>query len=298
MKEELLEIISKEFGNYASTGAGILLIIISISYISAILTSVIDSENNNIVSFACGCLICVPIIQNVLFVVKESESTIESIRNIMISSIPGLCTMSLSSGAGGAITFVTITQIAAILLCEIFLPLSIAYTALGICQSISGRFDLSGIKNMVKLIFNWGLGLMMMVFSCTATLSGALTGAKANLATRSLKYTGAMVPVVGRYLAESADMVFASASVIKGTAGTLAIGTIITTAAAPCIKMALMVITYKIAGILIKPVADEKIVSSVTAIGEAYMMITGITILMSIMCIMNIAVLISISGGG
>ena len=62
--------------------------------------------------------------------------------------------------------------------------------------------------------------------------------------------------------------------------------------------MALMVITYKIAGILIKPVADEKIVSSVTAIGEAYMMITGITILMSIMCIMNIAVLISISGGG
>ena len=69
MKEELLEIISKEFGNYASTGAGILLIIISISYISAILTSVIDSENNNIVSFACVCLICVPIIQNVLLMV-------------------------------------------------------------------------------------------------------------------------------------------------------------------------------------------------------------------------------------
>lgn len=296
--EEIFNIISEEFGNYAKTGSGILIVIISVSYICSMLTTIISSESNNIVSFACICLICVPLIQNVLVVVKESESTIENIRNIMVGSIPGLCAMDIGNSLGGAVTFITMTQIVSILLSEIFLPLSIVYTILGVCQSVSGRFDLSGLKNMTRLIFNWGLGIMMLVFSCTATLSGALTGAKANLAARSLKYTGAMVPVVGRYLAESADMVFASASVIKGTAGTLAISTIIMAAAAPCIKMALNVITYKISAILIKPVADDKITQAVTNIGDAYMMVTGVTILMSIMCVMNVAILVSIGKGG
>ncbi len=296
LKEEILSVISNEFGNYAKTGAGILIIILSISYISAIITQVIQSENNDIMSFAAICLISVPLIQNILVVVNESSKTIEDIRNLMMSTLPSLWAVDL--GQGGIVTFFTLTQVVAMLLSEIFLPLTIMYTSLGICEGISGRFNLSGIKGMVRFIFNWGLGIMMLIFSCTATLSGALSGAKASLASRTLKYTGAMIPVVGRYLAESADMVFASAAVIKGTAGIAAIGSIVSIAAAPCIKMALNVITYRIAAILIRPVADVRITQTVTSVGDSYMMITGITALMSVMCIMNIAILISILKGG
>lgn len=206
--------------------------------------------------------------------------------------------MNIGTGAAGAATFITITQTVGILLSKVFLPIAVIYAALGICGSVTERFSLEGVKGMVRFLFTWGLGIMMIGFSCAATLSGALTGARTSMAGRTLKYTGAMVPVVGRYLAESADMVFAGASVLKGTAGVAAAAAILTAAAVPCVQMVVHVVVYRMAGILIRPVADEKISRMVGVVGDAFTMITGITILMSVMCVLNIAVLVTLMKGG
>ncbi len=294
MAEELLKTILKEAGGQFAESAGILLIIVSLAYLSSIFTATADLEssgNNDIVSFAVICLIAVPVIRNIVEVVTQAGDTIREIRTIMLSSIPGLCAMNIGTGAAGAATFITITQTVGILLSKVFLPIAVIYAALGICGSVTERFSLEGVKGMVRFLFTWGLGIMMIGFSCAATLSGALTGARTSMAGRTLKYTGAMVPVVGRYLAESADMVFAGASVLKGTAGVAA-------AAVPCVQMVVHVVVYRMAGILIRPVADEKISRMVGVVGDAFTMITGITILMSVMCVLNIAVLVTLMKGG
>lgn len=301
MQEEIMSIVTTELSNQLKSGASILLIIVSVSYISSIFTATIGEQNagnKDVISFAVICLLCVPIIENVKDVVVQASDTIEETRMIMISSIPTLCISNISTDVAGAGVFITLTQIAAVLLSEIFLPLALMYTIIGICGSVSDRFSLDGIKGMVKYIFNWGLGIMMIVFSCTATISGALTGARTSMAARTLKYTGAMVPVVGRYLAESTDMVFAGTAVIKSTAGLAAVTGVITVACAPCIKMATHVIIYRLAGILIRPVADSKISVAVSNVGDAFMMVTGITALMSVMSVLNIAVLVSLVKGG
>ena len=301
MAEELLKTILKEAGGQFAESAGILLIIVSLAYLSSIFTATADLEssgNNDIVSFAVICLIAVPVIRNIVEVVTQAGDTIREIRTIMLSSIPGLCAMNIGTGAAGAATFITITQMVRILLSKVFLPIAVIYAALGICGSVTERFSLEGVKGMVRFLFTWGLGIMMIGFSCAATLSGALTGARTSMAGRTLKYTGAMVPVVGRYLAESADMVFAGASVLKGTAGVAAAAAILTAAAVPCVQMVVHVVVYRMAGILIRPVADEKISRMVGVVGDAFTMITGITILMSVMCVLNIAVLVTLMKGG
>ena len=301
MAEELWNTVLKEIGEHLGESAGILLVIISAAYLSSIFTATADLEssgNHDVVSFAVICLISVPVIANIGEVVAQAGDTISEIRTGMLSSIPGLCAMDMGSSAAGAAVFITITQLAAILLSKIFLPAAVVYAAVGICGSVTERFSLEGVKGMVRFLFTWGLGIMMIGFSCAATLSGALTGARTSMAGRTLKYTGAMVPVVGRYLAESADMVFAGASVLKGTAGIAAAAAILTAAAAPCIRMVLHVLVYRIAGILIRPVADDKITRMVAAAGDAFTMITGVTILMSVMCVLNIAVLVTLVKGG
>lgn len=301
MKDEFVKIVTEELSAQLKSGAGILLIIVSISYISAIFTQIIkenSSGTGEIVSFGVICLLCVPMIENIKNVVVNAADTIEEIRAVMLSSIPVLCANNATGDIAGAAVFITLTQVAAVLLSEIFLPLSIVYTMFGICGVVSDKFSLEGVKGMVKYVFNWGLGILMISFSCVASISGALSGAKASMAARTLKYTGAMVPVVGRYLAESTDMVFAGASVIKGTAGVAAVWAILTVAAAPCIKMAINVIIYRIAGILVKPVADNRITSAITNVGDAFMMITGITALMSVMSVLNVAVLVTLARGG
>ena len=288
MQNEILNIVTTEASNQLKSGAGILLIIVTVSYISSIFTATIGEQNTvnkDIISFAVICLLCVPMIENIKNIVMQASEMIEETRTVMISSIPALCVTNISTDIAGAGIFITLTQIAAVLLSEIFLPLALMYTIIGICGSVSDRFSLDGIKGMVKYVFNWGLGIMMIAFSCTATISGALSGAKTTMAARTLKYTGAMVPVVGRYLAESTDMVFAGTAVLS-------------VACTPCIKMAAHVIIYRLAGILIRPVADTKITSAVSNVGDSFMMITGITALMSVMSVLNIAILVSLVRGG
>ena len=301
MQDELIGIITTELAEQLKNGAGILLIIVSVSYVSSVFTATTgesDSGMKDIISFAVICLLCVPMMENVKNVITNATETIEEIKVVMLSSIPALCATQIGDAVAGAAIFITLTQTAAVLLSGIFLPLALAYTVVGICGSVSDRFSLDGVKGMVKYVFNWGLGLMMMGFSCAATLSGALTGAKTSMAARTLKYTGAMVPVVGRYLAESTDMVFAGASVIKSTAGIAAVTAILTAAAAPCVKMATHVLIYRIAGIMIRPVAAPKISKAVTNVGDAFMMITGITALMSVLSVLNVAVLVTLVRGG
>lgn len=301
MQDELIGIITTELAEQLKNGAGILLIIVSVSYVSSVFTATTgesDSGMKDIISFAVICLLCVPMMENVKNVITNATETIEEIKVVMLSSIPALCATQIGDAVAGTAIFITLTQTAAVLLSGIFLPLALAYTVVGICGSVSDRFSLDGVKGMVKYVFNWGLGLMMMGFSCAATLSGALTGAKTSMAARTLKYTGAMVPVVGRYLAESTDMVFAGASVIKSTAGIAAVTAILTAAAAPCVKMATHVLIYRIAGIMIRPVAAPKISNAVTNVGDAFMMITGITALMSVLSVLNVAVLVTLVRGG
>lgn len=301
MQDELIGIITTELAEQLKNGAGILLIIVSVSYVSSVFTATTgesDSGMKDIISFAVICLLCVPMMENVKNVITNATETIEEIKVVMLSSIPALCATQIGDAVAGAAIFITLTQTAAVLLSGIFLPLALAYTVVGICGSVSDRFSLDGVKGMVKYVFNWGLGLVMMGFSCAATLSGALTGAKTSMAARTLKYTGAMVPVVGRYLAESTDMVFAGASVIKSTAGIATVTAILTAAAAPCVKMATHVLIYRIAGIMIRPVAAPKISNAVTNVGDAFMMITGITALMSVLSVLNVAVLVTLVRGG
>ena len=176
MAEELWNTVLKEIGEHLGESAGILLVIISAAYLSSIFTATADLEssgNHDVVSFAVICLISVPVIANIGEVVAQAGDTISEIRTVMLSSIPGLCAMDMGSSAAGAAVFITITQLAAILLSKIFLPAAVVYAAVGICGSVTERFSLEGVKGMVRFLFTWGLGIMMIGFSCAATLSGA-----------------------------------------------------------------------------------------------------------------------------
>ena len=159
MAEELWNTVLKEIGEHLGESAGILLVIISAAYLSSIFTATADLEssgNHDVVSFAVICLISVPVIANIGEVVAQAGDTISEIRTVMLSSIPGLCAMDMGSSAAGAAVFITITQLAAILLSKIFLPAAVVYAAVGICGSVTERFSLEGVKGMVRFLFTWG----------------------------------------------------------------------------------------------------------------------------------------------
>ena len=229
--------------------------------------------------------------------VNNAKETVSEIQTTLASAVPALTTMNLGSESTSHVVFFLLTEIIITLLNKIFFPLVLIYVALSFCSSISNKFNVNGVKNTVKSFFTWGLGAMMIVFSVVSLLCGALDGAKQSLLGRTLKYTGSMVPVVGRYLSESADMTFAGINVMKSTVGITATTTLIGAMLTPIIKIASYILLYKLCGTIIKPVDNSGLYTVTDSITDAFTMLGGIVILVSVMAVMNVAMLVKITVG-
>ncbi len=274
----------------------VLITVVGIVYVTSLMLSVYEPDHaawGEAAMLAVVAVIAVPIVRDVIQIASMTADTMGEMTALMLSSIPALATMGMTAGSG---MFLLITQVVGVLLKTVFLPLSLLYGALGITDVISVRFRVEGVKNMVRSIFNWGLGIMMIVFTCVSSVSGALSGSFTSAGSKTLKYlAGSMVPVVGRYLSESADMVFASANLMKNAAGIGIMAALLVLCLLPFAKMIAYVLLYRLAGVLIQPVASDRICKLLTAAGDTLSMLMGLSALMGVMCIMNTAIFVSVA---
>ena len=190
--------------------------------------------------------------------------------------------------------FLIIAQSVTLVIKSILLPLAVIFGALGFCEVISDKFSVTGIRTIIRSTFNWILGITMVVFACSASVSGIVANSFTSISTRTLKYAGSMVPVVGRYLAESADLVFSGAGILKDAGGVGVMAAVFVACLSPFIKILSIVILYRLAVVFVSPVAHEKISKVITLVADALSMIMSITALLGVMYIINIAVMVSL----
>jgi stage III sporulation protein AE len=175
------------------------------------------------------------------------------------------------------------------------MPLAILHGGLGIVNGVTARFSLAGMQTMVKNLFTWGLGITMTILTGVTVITGVTGKAFTGLGSKTLRFAaGSMVPVVGRYMAEAADAVFNSASIIKDTAGAGVMAGILLICAAPFIKILAMVIVYRLIAVLVQPVSDERIGNAITAAADSMTMIMGLMALIGMLFVLNTAVFVSL----
>lgn len=293
--EEIIKQILHELANNYPT----IVCVVAMAYISVLLTSVIG-DNNEIKEIATLAVLSIgsaPLLSDLSVVVNNAKETVGEVQATLTASVPALATMNLGKESTSQVVFFLLTEIIITLLNKVFFPLVLIYVALSFCSSISNKFNVDGVKNTVKSFFTWGLGTMMIIFSVVSLLCGALDGAKQSLLGRTLKYTGSMVPVVGRYLSESADMTFAGINVMKSTMGITATTTLMGIIITPIIRIASYVLLYRLCGTVIKPVDNSGLHTVANSVADAFTMIGGIIILISVMAVMNVSMLVKITIG-
>ncbi len=234
-----------------------------------------------------------PIVQDFLTMVGVAKTGVSDLTALMVASIPALTSLDLSSSAG---VFLLITQVTGALMTHVFLPLILCQTALGICDALTEHFTLTGIRQTLKSVFNWGLGAVMLVFGVVSALSGAVAGTGATVAGRSLRYAGNLIPVVGRYLSESAEMIYASSAVIRNAGGIGVCVAVLACVMEPFVRILIYVLIYKLVAFCIRPFAGTRLTGLTGAIGEGLAGLAGITILTASIALINVAVIIRNAG--
>lgn len=96
------------------------------------------------------------------------------------------------------------------------LPITLIATAIGIISNLSDKIQIGKLANFLKSSIIWVLGVVITVFVSILSLEGGLTSSIDGLTAKGVKAAATtFIPVVGKALGESTDMVLRFNSSLK-----------------------------------------------------------------------------------
>lgn len=110
-------------------------------------------------------------------------------------------------------------------LCENFCALSLKWavsicTAFAICSAFAPSLNFTGIINLVKRVYTFSLGFLMLLLTFSLSIQTALAASADSVAMRGAKMlAGSAIPVVGGSVGETLKTVSSSVSFLKHTVG-------------------------------------------------------------------------------
>ena len=143
------------------------------------------------------------------------------------------------------------------------------------------------------------LGIVLTIFVGVLSLEGSLTSSVDGITAKTAKAAVSnFIPVVGKILGDAVDTVIGCSNILKNAVGIVGVIVVIGICLLPIIKLAILTITYYITSAVIQPIADDKIVSLLSGMGDTFKVLLGMLIAVAVMLIIGITLVIKISNTG
>ena len=101
-----------------------------------------------------------------------------------------------------------------------------------------------------------------------------------------------------KILGDAVDTVIGCGNILKNAVGIVGVIVVVGICVIPIIKLAILTITYYIASAVCQPIADDKIVSVLSGMGDTFKVLLAMLISISVMLIIGITLVIKISNSG
>ena len=224
LMRSLISIFGKELIPTLTIMGSILAIIILHGILKALSENIGNESTAQIAYFIEYIMIVALIMSNfssIIFMVKDSISNLVGLMN---SLVPILLALMMTTGnivSAGLIQPLIIFMIVFIgnMITSVFLPITLMATSLGIISNLSDKIQIGKLANFFKSGIVWFLGIMILIFVSILSLEGTLTSNVDGLTAKGVKAVAGFIPVVGKALGDSVDMVLGSASLLKNSIG-------------------------------------------------------------------------------
>lgn len=250
--------------------------------------------------------VCYIVLVSVLMVsfngaIKVGMEIVNAMVNFMYASIPVLITLLISGGnitSGGVLqpVLIMIVQFTATIIKTVFIPLIVLSTVLSIVDNISEKIQVARLASLLKHITSWSLGLILTVFVAIVSLQGSLGAVVDGVTSKTTKFAiSAFIPIAGKYLADAADAVIGCTLLIKNAVGVAIMIGIIAICLVPILKMLAIIVMYRIACVLLEPVAENRILKCIGEVAGSMTYILGIVASVAFMFLITVTALITAS---
>jgi stage III sporulation protein AE len=237
-------------------------------------------------------------------IINLARTTIQNLVGFSYSLLPILLTLIMTTGS---ITSASVIQPVILFLITFIgniittflLPLILIGTALSIISKVSDKVQIDKLSKYFKSSVVWILGVVLTIFVGVLSLEGSLTSSVDGVTAKTAKtVVSSFIPVVGKILGDAVDTVIGCSNILKNAVGIVGVIVIIGICAVPIIKLTILTITYYITSALCQPIADEKIVSLLSGMGDTFKVLLAMLISVCVMLIIGITLVIKISNSG
>lgn len=229
------------------------------------------------------------------------KNIVDSMVDFMHSTIPILITLLASGGnltSAGVFqpVLIMIVEISATIIKNVFMPLIFLSSVLSIVDNVSDKIQVSRLAKFIKQTNTWLMGLIMTIFIAVVSIQGAMGAVVDGVTGKTAKFAiGAIIPVAGKYLADAAEAVIGCTLLIKNAAGVAVMIGIISICTAPLLKIASLVILYRITCILVEPISEQRITNCINEMAGSMAFMLGIATSVAVMFLISVTAIIGAS---
>jgi stage III sporulation protein AE len=204
-----------------------------------------------------------------------ARETIDAMVSFMQALLPTMATLLVAVGAITSATvfspllYGVVTGVATLVETLVF-PLIFVAAVLGIAGHFSPHFPLSRLAALARQGGILLLGAVFSVFLGVMVVRGALAPVADGAALRTAKFlTGTLVPVIGGMFADAVEVVVGGSLLIKNAIGVLGLLVLMVVAAFPMVKIASMIIIYRLVAALVQPISDERLPQALGSLADS-----------------------------
>jgi stage III sporulation protein AE len=228
-----------------------------------------------------------------------AKSAITDMINFMIAVVPLLMTMLASMGNLATVSIMhplivfMIHTIGTAVYVFIF-PLLFFSVVLHIVSSLSDRYKVTQLANLIRKVSMGLLGFFATVFLGVVSVQGFSGGAADGVTIRTAKYiTGNFVPVVGKMFTDASDTVIGASLLVKNAIGLVGVVIIVLLCAFPAVKILTLAFIYHLSAAVIQPMGDSPIVTCLQTIGKSMIYIFAAMAVVGLMFFLSITIMIT-----
>jgi len=227
----------------------------------------------------CYLVLVVLAISSFTVALNTGKAAIDNMVDFMLALIPILLTILASMGALTSaalfhpVIFMIVNFIGSLMQNVIF-PLIFVATVLFLVNNISDQFKVSRLAALVKNVSIGLLGFFFTIFLGVTSIYGVTASVSDGIALKTAKFASSnFVPIIGKMFADALDVVAGCSLLLKNALGLLGVVAIFFICAFPVLKIISFVVVYKLAGALIQPIGDSRIVECLNSMGNSMVMV-------------------------
>lgn len=284
---------------------GLMLQIIGLTLISQFfssLTNYFGEGSAGSIGFVCVYAVLVLVlIQSFQIAYEETRQAVESVRNLSLYMMPAMAAVVVAGGyplssllqgealAGGFSLILTLIK-------NVFIVGVLWITVLEVVNFISRRPMLSQLTALARTVLEKGVKAVSALYLMVMGIFGMVTPSADRMVYQVSSSLLSSVPVVGSAMSGAMESVMMGSTLIKNGIGAAGCLILLCLCMIPVAKLTAFWLMYRLMAAFLAPVADERVIQLLSAMGRSTAMLLGILVISMVIFTGAIGILIVTTG--